>query len=399
MTYFVLPIIHNVISPQLINIQFDSIDNENVYINKSLSFFLNEIKEQINEYNSYWDNAKKFINPYEFIHTNIPGYNYSISKYRPISRAFFKILEIYNTFNIIDKRKKVLNSFHLAEGPGGFIEATSYLRSNKLDTYYGMSLIDENNHSVPGWKKADIFLKKNKNVIIERGKDNTGNLFNPDNYKYCYDKYKNSMDIITGDGGFDFSIDYNRQEGLAIRLLITQIAYAVAMQNKNGVFILKMFDLFLLPSFQIVYLLSTFYKKVFIIKPNTSRYANSEKYIVCLGFKNINNLDLVHRFYQILSQFTNTDFEKYSITSLFNFSIQSYYKISIREINCILGTQQIENILNTIKFIINKDKKKDKIDNIKIQNAQKCIRWCVKNNIPYNIIDDEHKNIFLKKSN
>ena len=398
MTYFVLPVIHNVISPDLINIQFDNIHNENIYINKSLSLFLNEIKEQINEYNNHWDNAKKYINPYEFIHTNIPNYNFSISKYKPISRAFFKLLEIYNTFNIIDKRKKIINSFHLAEGPGGFIEATSFLRANKLDTYYGMSLIDKNNTSVPGWKKAEMFLKKNKNVVIERGKDNTGNLFNPENFKYCYEKYKNSMDIITADGGFDFSIDYNRQEGLAIRLLITQIAYAVAMQNKNGVFILKMFDLFLLPSFQIVYLLSTLYKKVFIIKPNTSRYANSEKYIVCLGFKHINTLELVYKFYTMLNEFTNIDFNEKCIKSLFNFPVQIYYKINIREINCILGTQQIENILNTIKFIINKDKKKDRIDTIKNLNAQKCIRWCVKNNIPYNVIEDEHKNIFLKKS-
>ncbi len=398
MTYFVLPIIHNVISPELINLQIDKIQNESIYINKSLSIFLNEIKEQINQYNNYWDNAKKFINPYEFIHTNVPNHNFSISKYKPISRAFFKILEIYNTFNIIDKRKRIINSFHLAEGPGGFIEATSYLRSNKLDTYYGMSLIDDNNHSVPGWKKADIFLKKNKNVVIERGKDNTGNLFNPENYRYCYEKYKNSMDIITGDGGFDFSIDYNRQEGLAVRLLLTQIAYAVAMQNKNGVFILKMFDLFLLPSFQIVYLLSTLYKKVFIIKPNTSRYANSEKYIVCLGFKNINTVGLVYKFYTILTQFTNTNFEESCIKSIINFPIQIYYKTTIREINCILGTQQIENILNTIKFIINKDKKKEKVDTIKLQNTQKCIRWCVKNNIPYNTVNDEHKNIFLKKS-
>jgi 23S rRNA U2552 (ribose-2'-O)-methylase RlmE/FtsJ len=398
MTYFVLPIIHNVISPKYINIRIDSVTNEKIYINKSLSVFLSEVKEQIDDYSNYWDSAKKFINPYEFIHTNIPNYNFSISKYKPISRAFFKILEIYNTFNIIDKRKPVINSFHLAEGPGGFIEATSYLRSNKLDKYYGMSLIDDNNHTVPGWKKAEIFLKKNKNVIIERGKDNTGNLFNPENYKYCYEKYKNSMDIITGDGGFDFSIDYNRQEGMAVRLLLTQIAYAVAMQNKNGVFILKMFDLFLLPSVQIVYLLSTLYKKVFIIKPNTSRYANSEKYIVCIGFKDINTVDLVYKFYTILNQLTNTDFNQTTINSILNFPIQEYYKINIREINCILGTQQIENILNTIKFIINKDKKKDKIDGIKHQNAQKCVRWCVKNNIPYNTINDEHKNIFLKKS-
>jgi len=398
MTYFVLPIIHNVISPNLINIRIDSITNENIYINKSLSVFLGEVKEQIDDYSNYWDTAKKFINPYEFIHTNIPNYNFSISKYKPISRAFFKILEIYNTFNIIDKRKPVINSFHLAEGPGGFIEATSYLRSNKSDKYYGMSLIDDNNGSVPGWKKAEIFLKKNKNVIIERGKDNTGNLFNAENYKYCYEKYKNSMDIITGDGGFDFSIDYNRQEGLAVRLLLTQIAYAIAMQKKNGIFILKMFDLFLLPSFQIVYLLSTLYKKVFIIKPNTSRYANSEKYIVCIGFKHINTVDLVYKFYTILNQLTNTNFNETIINSILDFPVQEYYKINIREINCILGTQQIENILNTIKFIINKDKKKDKIDLIKHQNAQKCIRWCVKNNIPYNTINDEHKNIFLKKS-
>ena len=71
MTYFVLPVIHNVISPDLINIQFDNIHNENIYINKSLSLFLNEIKEQINEYNNHWDNAKKYINPYEFIHTSV----------------------------------------------------------------------------------------------------------------------------------------------------------------------------------------------------------------------------------------------------------------------------------------------------------------------------------------
>ena len=94
MTYFVLPIIHNVISPKYINIRIDSVTNEKIYINKSLSVFLSEVKEQIDDYSNYWDSAKKFINPYEFIHTNIPNYNFSISKYKPISRAFFKILEI-----------------------------------------------------------------------------------------------------------------------------------------------------------------------------------------------------------------------------------------------------------------------------------------------------------------
>ena len=37
-------------------------------------------------------------------------------------------------------------------------------------------------------------------------KDGQEIYINPDNLKYCYKKYRNSIDIITADGGFDFSI-------------------------------------------------------------------------------------------------------------------------------------------------------------------------------------------------
>ena len=37
--------------------------------------------------------------------------------------------------------------------------------------------------------KQRFFLKNNKNVIIENGKDNTGNLYSSENYKYCVKKY------------------------------------------------------------------------------------------------------------------------------------------------------------------------------------------------------------------
>ena len=54
------------------------------------------------------------------------------------------------------------------------------------------------------------------------------------------------------------------------------------MQKKDKTFVLKIFDIFNKISIDIVYSLSYYYKTiVFIIKPNTSRYANSEK-IYCL---------------------------------------------------------------------------------------------------------------------
>ena len=80
---------------------------------------------------------------------------------------------------------------------------------------------------------------------------------NPQNFIHCYTKYKNSMDIITGDGGFDFSVNYNKQEEKSISLIFAQCIYASIMQKVGGSFILKIFDLFTLPSIQTIFFLHT----------------------------------------------------------------------------------------------------------------------------------------------
>ena len=87
--------------------------------------------------------------------------------------------------HLYDDNTEQLESFHLAEGPGGFIEAIQYMRNNNInnnnDTYYGMTLIDEADCNVPSWKKSKSFLLKKNNIKLEYGADNTGNLFNKDN--------------------------------------------------------------------------------------------------------------------------------------------------------------------------------------------------------------------------
>ena len=49
------------------------------------------------------------------------------------------------------------------------------------------------------------------------------------------------MDYITADGGFDFSVDFNKQEDMSLKLIITQIFYALIMQKKGGNFIIRKF--------------------------------------------------------------------------------------------------------------------------------------------------------------
>ena len=62
-------------------------------------------------------------------------------------------------------------------------------------------------------------------------------------------------------------------------------AEKVPEEKSKGSFILKIFDMFTKSTDDYIYLLSLFYNKVYIIKPQTSRLANSEKYIVCKEFK------------------------------------------------------------------------------------------------------------------
>lgn len=363
----------------------------------SLLKYLIETKKKIDTVSYLWDSVKIYTNPFEFIHTNVPNTSLSVSKYKPISRAFFKLLEIYNLFNVLDYDRPI-NTFHLAEGPGGFIEATMFLRNNKNDNYYGMTLIDKHN-SVPGWKKSKKFLEKFQNINLEGGLDGTGDLFNEENFKFCSIKYGNKLDIITGDGGIDFSDDYNDQENLASRLIITQIFYALSMQKVGGTFVLKMFDVFNKCSVDAIYLLSLFYKKIYIVKPYTSRYANSEKYVVCLDFIKPLTTPLKMKFWSILKILKSIDFNTYNISSILDIKHNLYFMNNIEEINIILGQRQIENILFTIKMIKNKDKYNERIAKFKSNNIQRCIKWCENNNIDTNKFKDiiSPKNIFLKK--
>jgi 23S rRNA U2552 (ribose-2'-O)-methylase RlmE/FtsJ len=458
-----------------------------------------DIKQQIEKYQDTWDNIKKFTNPYEYIHSNITGNKTNISKLRPLSRSFYKMIEIMKNNSILSQyhdtisqkpdNKMGITTFHLAEGPGGFIEAISYLRgleyqhhvtesnaslsttTNEIsdsttvnlpssppiqilkrntefhdeymkeqeylkvsrrifesqketariggatpaavygnDRYYGMTLVNDD-PICPGWKKTRTFLESHPNVIIENGADKTGNLISLENYLYCSDKYKNKMDIVTADGGFDFSVDFNQQESMATQLILCEVFYALSMQKQGGSFILKIFDVFHKSTVDILYILSYYYKHVSIMKPYTSRIANSEKYVICQGFKMSDSTQIIQQFASIfpsLLQFTEdcdcksdkTDcVGKQVLSSLLPFEHDLYFLNRIEEMNAMVSFQQIENITSTLSIITN-HRNAEKLEQYKRANVNKCIAWCEKYEIPHNAHHAcfQTTNIFLHKS-
>ena len=393
MSYYKLPFLNYIINDKDINLKFvDSEENMNdlVITNSSLYFYLKQSKEQISDNYKEWDIYKKITNPYEFIHTNYDKNNY-ISRLKPLSRAYYKMIELVNHFNLYKDESESIKTFHLAEGPGGFIEAIVNVRKNPFDEYYGMTLIDDSDN-IPGWKKSNDFLNKYKNVFIERGSPGNGDLYSYENLEYIKQNHGHKYELVTGDGGFDFSIDFSKQEINATRLILSQIIFALILQKNGGSFILKVFDLFTKPSIDMIYLLNSLYRDVYITKPKTSRYANSEKYIVCIDF-NLEAFSTIEQ--RLLNTFRvcqDINYKKYIFSSLLAIDYNFSFFKSIKEINSIIGQQQLNVINNTLIMIKKTNISNSKLDSDKRKNIQLCINWCKENNIPYN--DYKKNNIF-----
>jgi 23S rRNA U2552 (ribose-2'-O)-methylase RlmE/FtsJ len=387
MTFFLLPRSNHVYKHIS---YYETDDIPASIISQSLSVFLYSIKEKISSKEKQWGVYKKYTNPYEYIHTVVPLKKKSVCKHKPLSRSYFKMIEMINTFHF--HYQDPITTFHLAEGPGGFIEGIVHLRNCPEDIYIGMTLLDENkdDSNIPAWKKSDLFLSSNPNVSLENGKDGTGNILSLENFEYVTAKYPSKIDLITADGGFDFSIDFNMQECSIGKLLFAQVAYALCLQKYNGKFILKIFDCFMQHTVDILFLLSSFYEKVYIMKPQTSRYANSEKYIVCIGFLYENHAG----FYAYLYQCFQCMIEKQSNPLRFlNMNIPHLFIKKLEEYNIVFGQKQIQNIHYTLSLMEVKTKL-DKIETLIKINIQRSIDWCIKNNVPYHNLNTP-TNIFL----
>jgi hypothetical protein len=153
-------------------------------------------------------------------------------------------------------------------------------------------------------------------------------------------------------------------------------------QSDDGSCILKIDHIFHKPVIDVLYILSSLYAKIYVIKPSTSNIATFEKYIVCKNFlSNCNEQN--KQMYSDLYKITKADLSHCNIGSFVNVEIPLYFCNKLDDINIILGQQQLESLDQTINLLKNKNRE-DKIEIIKRLNVQKSIQWCEKNKFSTN---------------
>lgn len=293
------------------DLNFSQLNIDYPVISLGFQHFLHSNKEKTKIFNSdFIDKGKKKVwlvmhkferkidNYAEDIHNSSNKY-FDITPNMPkiLSRGFFKLWEMLNMFDIIDDKQTGFVSAHLAEGPGSFVQATlmyrdKFAKNAKQDKYYAVTLQPtEANAQVQDLEKSftDYYDKEKPKrfMLYKSDQKGGGDITDPDTvlqFGGQMELNKDKADLVTADGGFDWKNE-NTQEQEMFRLLFAEIYNAIRIQKKGGSFICKFFETFTKTSLRYIYILTMLYEKVYFVKPLTSRDSNSEKYAVCLNFK------------------------------------------------------------------------------------------------------------------
>jgi hypothetical protein len=331
-----------------------------------LSYYF-QIKEQIylalsiNNDSSYNDTSNndlyettvRIVNPYQYIFSPVTGCKLTISKLPHKSNLFYDLLEIGKNLSLFEDFKDIkIQSLHISPEYDASITYQQFIRDNNTDDehiFFTQLQLDDNNDN----DKLMFLNEKRFDYIF---------------YETILEKY--------------------------IHSLINSILIILKNQSYKGNIIIKIGNIFFKPIVDILYLLSSFYEKVYIVKPNTSNITSFDRYIVCKKFQ-YNEQE--HKTYLKFNYYTLLVFlkklEGQFITDILDFHVPYYFKSKVDDLNIIIGQQQLES-LDQIIYIIKSKNRNEKIETIKKINIQKSIIWCDKYNVPCNRFN-EKINIFL----
>jgi 23S rRNA U2552 (ribose-2'-O)-methylase RlmE/FtsJ len=374
MSYFYLPKVYINLSKNMINKENVKIILNNNNPNIASDIYLKSIDNLKNFYHNEWDENKKHVHNYNYVVNVKDKEHLYVTKHRALSKTFYIILEInklidfISDFSTYDK----ITTFHMSKCQTGVIEALLFIRSNKKDKHVGI-FSDE-------WRNEEAFLMENKNIQFDDYL--SYNLFNTEYLSYCMNQYQNNFDIITFINNNEKNKITMYEKLDSIDIIILKICYAIIMQKKNGHMIFKVPETNKYIYYELIYLLSSMYEKIIIVKPNISKNLKPEKYIICKKFRNNYNNNILYTFANNIISILKEKNESTQLFHLLNVKIPVHFLNKIEECNTIITQQLIDTNINIINLCINNNP--EKIELIKRKNINKSIYWCLQHNLEYN---------------
>ena len=284
-----------------------------------------------------------------------------------VSQAWLKMYEICMVFPIINKRKKVFNSFHICELPGNFIRAINYyiLSQTNIESFKWLAQSmkpDKHDKNIIG-NDYDILKKFPEKWIFERD----GDITNVDNIK-AYKKYFKDVDLLTSDCGLGWK---DEEDISLIKVHFAQLIFMFSNLTKGGNFVCK----FVLPlkdnlHINMIFIMYKHFKKCFFYKPLQNMYSG-EYYFIGLDYKPVDNT-LLNKMFKLLE-----DFDKNSLSECIcktkypkSFNHQIYHGVKKLTDNFMFNIERQFYYVDNAKYI-----PKAHIDTLKKYIAKKNEDW------------------------
>ena len=183
-----------------------------------------------------------------------------------VNRAFYKLWEILKLHpDIIPPGNNNLNSLHLAEAPGSFVQVVKKMfpyadtvAISKPPSSYAE--VVRKGRSIPVFNPQVLKLQGCQFYYID--------LMNPDNVQWLLGHEGNRFSLITADGGFDEEEQYDAKEVLHYNLILGEIVAILLLQNIGGGCVIKIFETFTETTISMLWLLCQHYESFEFVKPD-----------------------------------------------------------------------------------------------------------------------------------
>lgn len=372
-------------------------------------------------FKDYWRLVRSIVEDFELVHPS-GGYNQNKGiavlplKARPISRAYFKLWELLHRYPGITNQIKEQDQaviLCLGEAPGGFLQSLTHYRfkehSRSNDVYYGYSLEAE---SVSlSWDnpltQKELFRLQNNQINL-----NYADLTRVEDLMRMIEDLTEQQtdgklarrikaDIITADAAYTHTKVYNYEEVVNYRIFFGEIVAALLNQKIGGSFVLKIFDILTRVSQQFLILLNHYYSEVFVTKPDFSRPASSEKFVVCLGFRGLttnsqSEKDVTRTLFELMDLWTEKISERtdifYPENEIFLLNLLEYnigdeddFSRKLQEITHDHITKQSEHVNRGIHLIHTRTIfQQRKVEQLKENQIRQAVNWCQRYKLEYN---------------
>lgn len=325
-----------------------TIDDESTFCNS-------DILEQVLKSKTIFDKLDKVemrkartrSNPYETIRS--AGY---------LNRAAVKMANINRACNFMFTDQKNLHPNELlyfadvCAGPGGFSE---YVLSRKKwhAKGFGFTLKNANDFTLD-----EFFAGPCETFHPFYGTKDNGDVFDPQNQEefralVMRHTCNKGVHFMMSDGGFSVEGQENIQEILSKQLYLCQCLVALMIVRPGGHFVTKLFDLFTPFSAGLVYLMYRCFDSVCIFKPNSSRPANSERYLICKRKKSDTQavMEYLAQVNHLLSKRDDNEEEDViQLVPLDELEADTLFVTYLKNSNDALGRKQIVGLLKIAAF-------------------------------------------------